>query len=112
MPWNNIRLPRRQFTFDHVQVSPADAAGCNAHQHLFISGFRHRQLRKLKWVLLNRRRRCQGPCLHRMSFDATDRWMQRSYDATVVEIISDYLWRSTPTSLRRASGPCPLEREE
>jgi len=49
MPWNNIRLHRGQFTFNNMQISPADRTNFNLDADFTTGGVRLGNLARFQW---------------------------------------------------------------
>src|SRR5439155_12016976 len=62
---NHRRFARRQFSFDHVQVGPAHAAGAHTHEHFTALWLRRRDFPVFQRIRFNRSRRAQQACFHR-----------------------------------------------
>jgi hypothetical protein len=61
---NHRGFARRQFSFNHVQIGSAHAAGAHAHQYFTAFRLRRRGIRVLQWIRLNRGWRAQQACFH------------------------------------------------
>ncbi len=64
MPRNHRRFARRQFSFNHMQISSAHAAGAHTHEHFTALRLRHRNVRIFQWIRFNCGRRAEQACLH------------------------------------------------
>src|ERR1700730_10772079 len=58
------RLPRGQFSLDHMQIGAAYAANVHSNQHLAFSGVRHRHVGEEEWIRFNPRGSVEQTSLH------------------------------------------------